>query len=60
MTMRRGRPLRTAQRITEARRRDNARRGAAAANAKREPVVFDWDRAIDRLKAMLDNLEERK
>ena len=40
--------------------RNSARRGrGAAARARQcEPIVFDWDAAIGRLKAMLDDLEE--
>jgi hypothetical protein len=43
------------------RSRANARRGAAASRAiaQRPPVDIDWDAAIERLKAMLDDLDRK-
>lgn len=48
---------------TEARRQANARSAGGKASRERrarEPVRMDWDAAIERLKVMLDRLEERK
>lgn len=45
------------KRSDDQRARDNARRRPTI---KREPVAFDWDDAIVRLRAMLDQIEESK
>ena len=55
-----GRPLRTMKPDREVTARRRASGGAATKKLKREPVAFDWDDAIVRLRMMLDNLEEGK
>jgi hypothetical protein len=47
---------------TEARRQANARQAGGNASRerhKRKPIEMDWDAAITRLRAMLDELEAK-